>query len=139
MKKLLISAGILLGMFSNASSVSYTTFRKDQDILLSKKKADWEGDYYRLPKNVEVNVVIDNKTKTITIGEARFEFMDFPEEWNVSQTYRSVRYECIDLSSLGKVYIYLIEYDKTENVRLKLIWYDIDGKSSELYSMRKNW
>ena len=83
--------------------------------------------------------MIDNNTKTITIGEARFEFMDFPEEWNVSQTYRSVRYECIDLSSLGKVYIYLIEYDKTENVRMKLVWYDIDGKSTELYSMRKNW
>lgn len=140
MKKLFILAGLLFGMFSNASSVSYTTFRKDFNILLSKKKADWEGDYYRLPKNVELPVVIDNKTKTITIGEMMFEFMDFPEEWNVSQTYRSVRYECIELSSLGKVYIYLIEYDKTENVRLKLVWYDIDGKSTELYSMKKkNW
>lgn len=140
MKKLFILAGLLFGMFSNVSSVSYTTFRKDFNILLSKKKADWEGDYYRLPKNVELPVVIDNKTKTITIGEMMFEFMDFPEEWNVSQTYRSVRYECIELSSLGKVYIYLIEYDKTENVRLKLVWYDIDGKSTELYSMKKkNW
>lgn len=139
MKKFLVLAGLLLGMFSTSQGISYTTFRKDSDILLSKKKADWEGDYVKLPQNSDLGVVIDNSTKTIKLGDMMFEFMEFPEEWNVSQTYRSVRYECIEISSLGKVYIYLIEYDKTPNVRLKLVWYDIDGKSTELYSMRRNW
>lgn len=137
MKKLVLLIFSLVMMLFQAEAVSYVSFRRDCDVLLSKKNADWEGDYSKLPVNWEVPVIIDNSDLKITIGSSQFEFMEVPKEWNVSQKWRCVRYECIDLVSLGKCYIYLIEYDKTKNSRLMVRWYDIDDKYSEIYNIRK--
>lgn len=138
MKKLLFIGLMILVQLQSLLAVSYTTFRRDVEVLLSKDKADWAGDYNKRSDNFKVPVVINNQEKTITLGGETFEFYEIPKEWNVSMYYRSVRYECIDLKTLGKVYIYLIEYDKTKNCRLMLVWYDIDDKSVEIYNMKRN-
>lgn len=138
MKRIVMLLFSLLAVIVNVSAytVEFETFRKDCEIMLSKKSATWSGDYSKLPVNVVQKVIIDNSEKTITIGVDKYEFMDYPK-WNVSQTYRSVSYECIDIKSLGKVKIYYIEYDKTDNCRMLVIWYDVEDKPIEIYNMRR--
>lgn len=138
MKKILLSAILFILSICNISAVSYTIFRRDTEILLTKKNASWIGDYSKLPNNFyDTNVEINNSELKIKIGGETFEFVEIPKEWNVGFSWRSVRYECIDLKTYGKVYIYLIEYDKTENCRLMLKWFDIDDKPVEIYNLKK--
>lgn len=139
MKKFIICLLIFLSSLFSVSAVSYTIFRRDVDILLNKQNAAWVGDYSRRPNNFyNTRVEINNNDLKIKIGSSEFEFMEIPKEWNVGFSWRSVRYECMDLQTYGKVYIYLIEYDKTENRRLMVKWLDIDDKPIEIYNMKKN-
>lgn len=129
---------LLFSIFAQViNAVQYTTFRRDVDVLLSKRDAVWSGDYGKRAVNFEAPVEINNSTLTITLGGESFEFMEIPREWNVGRSFRTVRYEAIDNNTLGKVYIYLIEYDKTDNCRLMLVWYDLDDKPTEIYNIRK--
>lgn len=135
-KVVLLFLAFMLGVLST-NAASFKVFRKDSEVMLSRDRADWYGDYEYLPKNDTSFVYIDNMNKVISVGDSKFEFMDVPNKWLVKKTHSIVRYECIDLQSLEKVFVYIIKYDTTSNWRLLVVRFDgLDSHLIEMFSMR---
>ena len=139
MKKLvLVVLGLLLGTIVNINAVEFEVFRKDSGVLLSRDRADWSGDYDCLPRNITASININNVDKTIEIDSKKYEFMEVPDKWTNWPRYGVVRYECIDTETLEKVFMYLIKYDTTSNLRLLVVRFDniSENNNIEMFSLR---
>ena len=122
----------------NINAVEFEVFRKDSGVLLSRDRADWSGDYDCLPRNITASININNVDKTIEIDSKKYEFMEVPDKWTNWPRYGVVRYECIDTETLEKVFMYLIKYDTTSNLRLLVVRFDniSENNNIEMFSLR---